>query len=322
MSSEDMQSHRFADPETVTQYPLEIPADSPAWDGLWASREEGLQAVIELGNLAAGDMIAPSLSIPGPDSPRYRFVLEASGKRYPLPSIPTRETDRGQPNPSDSKVRTAIDCYHLDKAVRDVRLVCQLSTTRTPERFLLTTCIRPAEMAVPAPGQLSDQRAVTPPARSQMLENPRIAGGICSPVSTAMVLGAHISGLETGPVIRGCFDPITRMYGMWPLAISCAARMGVIGAVELLADWGPVHACLAAGLPLVASIRFKAGELPGAPMPATGGHLVVVHGIEDGQVLVNDPAAPNHGSVSRHYPLEVFGRAWFRHRGATYILCP
>ena len=41
-----------------------------------------------------------------------------------------------------------------------------------------------------------------------------------------------------------------------------------------------------------------------------------------GRVLVNDPAAPDHGSVRRTYPLAEFAEAWFRHRGAAYILLP
>ena len=57
-------------------------------------------------------------------------------------------------------------------------------------------------------------------------------------------------------------------------------------------------------------------------MQATGGHLVVVTGVDGDSVLVNDPAAPYHGVVSRRYPLDAFSRAWFRHRGAVYILCP
>jgi hypothetical protein len=92
--------------------------------------------------------------------------------------------------------------------------------------------------------------------------------------------------------------------------------------VELFSSWDPALACLRAGLPLVASIRYGAGELPGAPMNATGGHLVVVHGLAGRDVLVHDPAAAHHGAVMRRYPVDAFSRAWFRHRGAVYILCP
>ena len=126
----------------------------------------------------------------------------------------------------------------------------------------------------------------------------------------------------TEHVIKSCNDPVTGMYGLWPLAIRAAANAGFIGAVELFSDWTPALTCLSAGLPLVASIRYGQGELPGAPMPATGGHLVVVTGVDGDQVLINDPAAANHGTVSRRYPLAAFSRAWFRHRGAVYIVGP
>ena len=66
------------------------------------------------------------------------------------------------------------------------------------------------------------------------------------------------------------------------------------------------------------SIRFQAGELPNSPMPATGGHLVLLRGIDDGTVLVNDPAAPP-GSVERRYDARAFAAAWMRQRGAAYV---
>ena len=112
------------------------------------------------------------------------------------------------------------------------------------------------------------------------------------------------------------------MYGMWPLAIRAASRFGVIGAVELLSDWSMVLTCLAQQRPVVASIRYAQGALQGAPQAASHGHLVVVYGIDDSQVLVNDPAAPDRGSVSRRYNINEFSEAWFRHRGAAYILAP
>ena len=155
-----------------------------------------------------------------------------------------------------------------------------------------------------------------------MLQNPRVAARSCSPVATAMVISAHGGRLPTEQVIADCHDPVTGMYGLWPLAIRTAARANLIGAVELFADWAPALDCLEAGLPLVASIRYGSNGLPGAPMQSTAGHLVVVTGVDGDRVMVNDPAAPYHGVVSRRYPLDAFSHAWFRHRGAVYILCP
>jgi hypothetical protein len=274
-------------------------------------------------------MIAPSLSLLDAPDHRYLFTLEADGETFELAPIPPSPEDKARRNVEQNRrarVRTAIDCFHIEKAVRQARLRCTLTTSTLPSRYLLTISIRPTEIPVSAPAALPTTVASAPVAGiSQMLQNPRIAARVCSPVATAMVLSAHQGArrpLVTEHVIRSCHDPVTGMYGLWPLAIRAAANAGLIGAVELFADWTPALACLSAGLPLVASIRYGRGELPGAPMAASGGHLVVVTGVDGDEVLINDPAAANHGTVSRRYPLQAFSRAWFRYRGAVYIVGP
>ena len=321
-----MPSLRFADPLTVTQYPLEISSAAE-----WRAEGDAWAVSIDLGPLPAGEMIAPSLSVP--EAPRHGFVftLEADGETYALAEVPPPtepEAIHAAKKKMDGagrkrKVRTAIDCFHVERPVRTARLHCRLTGTGEPERYLLTVSVRPTEIdPVPDDQSLPDVMARRPAAISQMLQNPRIASRVCSPVSTAMVMGAHRRNPVTEQIIAECHDTLTGMYGLWPLAVRSAALAGSVGAVELFAGWEPVLACLSAGLPLVASIRYGAGELPGAPMTATGGHLVVVYGVTGGEVLIHDPAAPTHGSVMRRYPLAAFSRAWFRHRGAVYILCP
>ncbi len=327
-----MPSLRFADPQTLTQYPLEI-SSTADWQPDSSSTTAAADAPsgsrwrfsLDLGRLAKGEMIAPSLSLLNAPNHRYQFVLEADGDCHPLAPIPpvaadaeSRKRDQGR-----TRVRTAIDCFHIEKTIRQARLHCTLTTSSAPSRYLLTVSIRPTEIKVAAPDSLPTTLAAPRvPTISQMLQNPRTAARVCSPVATAMVMAAHQPGVVTEHVIAGCHDPVTGMYGLWPLAVRAAAGAGLIGAVELFDSWTPALECLAAGLPLVASIRYGAGELPGAPMSATGGHLVVVTGVDGKEVLINDPAAPNHGTVSRRYPLAAFSRAWFRHRGAVYIVGP
>ena len=70
---------------------------------------------------------------------------------------------------------------------------------------------------------------------------------------------------------------------------------------------------IAAGIPLAASIRFSRGQLTGAPISATSGHLVVITGFtSNGDVVVNDPAARTDASVRRTYDRGQFERAWLR----------
>jgi hypothetical protein len=316
-----METLRFADPQTVSYYPLEIPAHTR-----WEPVDGGFQATVPLPDMPAGWIIAPSLSVLNDPGARFTFALKVGDHSYTLPSVPGGPTPAGTGSPaaatSRGDVRTVIDCFHTLRESRAMTLSATLSTSQPPQRYLMTVSARPLEIQPPPTESLPTVCAPPPPRRSQMLENPRIASRICSAVSTAMVLALHRSSIDYQQVIAACHDPATGMYGIWPLAVRAASRLGCIGAVELLSDWTPVIASLERGLPLVASIRYGSGELPGSPQPSTGGHLVVVHGIRAGEVLANDPAAPDHGSVLRTYPLDAFSRAWFRYRGAAYILAP
>ncbi len=79
---------------------------------------------------------------------------------------------------------------------------------------------------------------------------------------------------------------------------------------------------VAAGIPLVASVRFRAGELTGSPISATNGHLLVITGFTaSGDVVVNDPAAPRNGTVVRTYRRGEFENAWVpKSGGLVYVV--
>jgi hypothetical protein len=87
-----------------------------------------------------------------------------------------------------------------------------------------------------------------------------------------------------------------------------------------LRDLGHAHAFLADDIPLALSIAWEAGTLPGAPLPRSAGHLVVLTGIApNGDALVNDPAFPGVATV---YPREAFERAWQAHGGIAFAVAP
>jgi hypothetical protein len=161
--------------------------------------------------------------------------------------------------------------------------------------------------------------AQSPPGRSQLSAPPAIAERICSPTCVSMVLDHWQHRHRWLDVVAECLDPATGTYGVWPLATAAAARRGSPGAVEVFADWVEPLTVLQAGVPLVTSIRFGRGELPGAPLVETHGHLVVVTAAGPTGIAVCDPAAAS-GEVLREYPSEAFSRAWLRQRGAAYIL--
>jgi hypothetical protein len=160
------------------------------------------------------------------------------------------------------------------------------------------------------------------PALSQMAEAPEIGERVCSPTCVAMVLGFWGRPVPVREVAAEVFHEGLDRYGVWPAAIHAAARRGVAGYLLRFPDWASAAWCLARGLPVIASIRFEAGELQGAPIARTDGHLVVVTGADGDHVLVNDPAGPSPGGVPRRYRLEEFCRAWIGRSGVGYVLFP
>jgi hypothetical protein len=152
----------------------------------------------------------------------------------------------------------------------------------------------------------------------------------CSPTSVSMVM-AYWAAVKQHPewdvsvtdAAAGTYDPAYQGCGNWPFNVAFASRHGLEGWVARLPSLVAVEAYVAAGVPLIASIRVHAGELDGAPYPATDGHLLVVRGFTaDGDVIVNDPYA-EFGSIRRVYRRGQFDHVWqeFSHR-AVYLIAP
>lgn len=311
----DALSLRFADAQSSALYPASVSGELD-----WLRQDALWQATRSLPDLNTGCILAPSLAILDNWPYEFRFELIADQGRWPLPKVPSESGQSAPPGTGDS-VQSKLDCWHINKPLTGVEVHVNCAAGSFPQRYLLTLTCRPLLLAeLPALPEMSV--SLPRPAQfSQMLENPRLAARSCSPVSLAMALEEHCGrSAPLHQILPLCQDPATGMYGMWPLAVRAASRFGVLGAIELLSDWSLVAASLETGHCVVASIRYANGTLRGSPQQGSGGHLVVVYGVTDDSVLVNDPAAPNRGVVSRSYPIEQFAEAWFRHRGAAYIL--
>jgi hypothetical protein len=174
------------------------------------------------------------------------------------------------------------------------------------------------------PGATSSTSAVrlAVPSRTQMTEREDVRLRICSPTSVGMALAFHGRDVPTMALADEIFHRATDRYGVWPAAVRAAAAHGVPGYLLRFPDWDTVAWCLGRGLPIVASIRYAAGELTDAPMPDTTGHLVVITGMEGDAVLVNDPAAPTVSEVPRRYPRDEMTRAWLERSGVGYVFMP
>lgn len=285
---------------------------------------------IELPDLPTEHIVVPSFAMLGAT---YRFQFDLLGADGSVASgntlhiVPASEADakalKAAATTSDKKpqvmpVSTHIDCWHTHTEVNDVTVRLTVWTDEQPTDHLLVVTSRPLELdAKPFSGD--PVSATTPASISQMQADKKIANRICSPTSLAMALSTHPAAPDASECTSRCHDPITNAYGSWPLAIHTASRVGVLGAVEACDNWANAATVLAAGTPIVCSIRFAKDELDGAPLNGTGGHLVVLHGIDNGNALVHDPAAPDADSVPRAYPLEQFTRAWLSRRGGAYF---
>ncbi|OLC13258.1 MAG: hypothetical protein AUH29_13125 [Candidatus Rokubacteria bacterium 13_1_40CM_69_27] len=219
-------------------------------------------------------------------------------------------------------LETQIDFWTAVRPVEAVRLRLRLRADgnalllAAPWLVTLSAC----DLAPVAPGRASGAARLAVPALSQMAAGAAIAARICSPTSVAMVLAYWRMRDDVGGLAAEMFHPALDLYGVWPAAIRAAARRGVLGYLLRFPDWASAAWCLDRGLPVVASVRYAAGELGGAAIAETSGHLLVLTGYEDGAVLVNDPAAPDAASVPRRYPLQQIVRVWLERAGVGYVL--
>ncbi len=158
------------------------------------------------------------------------------------------------------------------------------------------------------------------PSLSQREQDPEIASRICSPTSVAMALS--YAGVDVTPkdVAARAYDANFDLFGNWPRAIQSAYTFGAPGYLTRFASWKPVERLLAKGHVVILSVAFGEGELAGAPMGSSRGHLLLVCGFsEEGDVIVNDPAAATEQEVRRRYSRDQLSRAWQGHGGTAYV---
>src|SRR5262249_22726447 len=101
--------------------------------------------------------------------------------------------------------------------------------------------------------------------------------------------------------------------------VCAAGRRGVLGYLLRFPDWDAAAWCLDQALPIIASVRYDTGELTGAAIMATAGHLLVLTGYEGDNVLVNDPAAPTATVVPRRHGRRELERVWLDRAGVGYV---
>jgi hypothetical protein len=145
------------------------------------------------------------------------------------------------------------------------------------------------------------------------------AAGACAPTSTAMVLSYYGTRVEPLDVASRAYDPQHKIFGNWPYLAAAAASFGFEAYVTHVGSWAEIAGWLREGIPPVLSIAWEEGELPGAPIRRSSGHLLVVAGIGPSGMTCYDPAAEQ---VPVCYPWREFGRIFWGHGGVAIIIKP
>ncbi|MEU8298449.1 C39 family peptidase [Micromonospora sp. NPDC048909] len=160
----------------------------------------------------------------------------------------------------------------------------------------------------------------------------------CSPTCTSMVLAywdaappaeryAWVDPPGPRPLVvhaaRHCFDHAYAGAGNWPFNTAYAGLHGVDAFVTRLRSLAEAEAFIAAGIPLVVSAAFTAGDVPGLDYD-TRGHLMVLVGFSpSGDPVLNDPYAPDDEAVRRTVDRGRFEAVWQHGSGGvTYVIRP
>ena len=151
----------------------------------------------------------------------------------------------------------------------------------------------------------------------------------CSPTSTSMVLG-YLNN-DTGPceprvraAVGGVFDWVYDGHGNWPFNTAYAATFGHESYVARFTSLAKAEEFVKAGVPVIMSIAWGNGDLTGADIDSTNGHLFVLVGFDAaGNPIVNDPASPSDESTQWAYLRSELEPLWLQASGGTvYLIYP
>ena len=158
------------------------------------------------------------------------------------------------------------------------------------------------------------------PERSQMLYKDG-GEGWCSPTSTSMILAYYGLDFTVPQTAAATFDSAYDGTGNWPFNAAYAASKGMRALITRLPNLRDAERYIAAGIPLGVSLGWKTGELPGAAVSFSDGHLMVLVGFDaSGNPVLNDPASPTDAGVRRSYPRAAFEKLWLSHSGGLAYL--
>jgi hypothetical protein len=170
----------------------------------------------------------------------------------------------------------------------------------------------------PSPPYAREAIALDVPLRSQYVFPEE--RGWCSAASLAMVNAYHGIDRAVEETARAVLDRAYNGTGNWAFNTAYSGSLGLRAAVAYLQNLDHAARLIERDLPVVISYSWREGELPGAPLPHSDGHLVVLRGFtESGDCAINDPAAPGIRVV---YPRGAVEAIWQRNNGVAYVIAP
>ncbi len=152
--------------------------------------------------------------------------------------------------------------------------------------------------------------------------------GWCSPTSMSMIVGYWAQ--DPGPcepkvraAVDGVYDWVYEGHGNWPFNTAYAATRGFEASVARFRSLAEAEPWIAAGVPVGMSYAWKPGQLSGAPVSSSDGHLGVLVGFDaNGDPVVNDPAG-KADAIRRTYRRAELENVWLTHSGGTaYLVYP
>lgn len=146
----------------------------------------------------------------------------------------------------------------------------------------------------------------------------------CSPTSLHMVMAHYGKRNSVRDIASKIHDQNYGGTGNWAFNVAYAAEQGFSSQLARLPDLAAAEKYILKGQPVILSIAWQKGELPGVSLGSSTGHLMVLVGFDEGgNPIVNDPAAPDNRTVRRTYPRAQFERLWQRHSGGVaYLIAP
>ncbi|GGM03196.1 peptidase C39 family protein [Deinococcus aerophilus] len=282
-------------------------------------------------SVPAFDELVPSWNAltPGAGSVTVEVRAQSSGQWTRWYSFGTWSGAEGRSSVNgqkDAAGQVLTDTLRLSKKASAYQYRVTLRGEGTTVRLLaLSTSERSRQSA--GLGGASDRTAWgkinNVPGRSQMIY-PDGGEVWCSPTSVSMILAAYGVNVTVPQAAAGTYDRAYDGTGNWPFNTAYAGALGLRAFVTRLPNLAAAERFTGAGLPLAVSLGWKKGELPGAAIPTSSGHLMVLIGFDKaGNPVLNDPAAPSNDTVRRTYPRAAFERLWLSHSGGlSYVIAP